>query len=73
MNKSKKDALASVAQLVGHHPTKRKVAGSIPGQVTGLDCGFGPHLGHVQEATNQCFSLKTMFLSLFLPPFFSLK
>ena len=35
-------ALASMAQLVGHHPTGQKVIGSIPGQGTCLGCGPGP-------------------------------
>ena len=43
-------ALAGVAQLVGYHPAKRKVASSIPSQGTCLGCKFGPWLGHVQEA-----------------------
>ena len=38
-------ALTGVAQLVRHHPTKRKVSGSIPGQGTRLGCGFSPQLG----------------------------
>ena len=50
--------LTGVAQLVGHRPTKQKVAGSIPG--TYLGCRFG----YIQEATNQSFSLTLMFLSL---------
>ena len=45
-------ALTGVAQLVGHHPTKQKVAGFIPSQGTCLDCGFGPQLGHVGEAVS---------------------
>ena len=38
-------ALTSVAQLVGNHPTKRKVAGLIPGQGTCLRCRFGSPIG----------------------------
>ena len=34
-----------MAQWVGHHPTKRKVAGSIPSEGTCLGCRPGPHLG----------------------------
>ena len=57
-------ALASVAQLVGHPPTKRKVTGLIPGQGTCLHGAPGPHLGLVQEATDGCFSPS---LSPYLP------
>ena len=63
-------ALASVAQWVGCHPANWKVMGSIPGQGTCLCCGFGPwsrfspQLGHMQGATDWCFSLTLMFLSL---------
>ena len=45
-------AMTGVAQLVGHHSTKGNVAGSIPGQDTGLGCSFGPPSRHVREATN---------------------
>ena len=38
----------------------------IPGQGTCLGCGFSPQLEHIQEATNWCFSLTSMFLSIFL-------
>ena len=30
---------------------------------TCLGCGFDPWIGHVQEATDRCFSLTLMFLS----------
>ena len=53
-----------VAQLVECSPRNQKVAGSIPGQGPGLGCGLGPQSGHVWEATDQCFSLTSMFLSL---------
>ena len=33
-------------------------------------CGFNPQLGHMQEATNQCFSIN---VSLSLSPFLSQK
>ena len=56
--------LTSVAQLVGHHPVNWKVAGLIPSQGTCLGCGFGPGWGHVLEATNWCFFLTPMFLSV---------
>ena len=39
-----------VAQLVGHCPAKRKVAGLIPG--TCIGCGFDPWSGCIQEAAN---------------------
>ena len=42
--------------LVWINPVSRKVKGSSPSQGTCLGCGFGPWLGHVQGATNQCFS-----------------
>ena len=45
-----------MAPLAGHHPTKRKVAGSIPGQGTCLSWGFGPWLGCLPEATDPHFS-----------------
>ena len=44
-------ALASVAQLVGHHSANQKVSSLTPGQSTCLGCGFSPQLGRVQEAT----------------------
>ena len=40
-------ALTSVAQLVGHHHTKQKVASSIPSQDTCLGLGFDSQLGCV--------------------------
>ena len=57
-------ALTGVAQLVWHCPAKPNVAGSIPGQGTCLGCGFNPQLEHIQEATDPCLSLSSMFLSL---------
>ena len=54
--------MTGVAQLVGCHPTKRKVTSSIPDQGTCLGCGLRPWSGHVQEATDRCFSLTSMFL-----------
>ena len=44
-------ALTGVAQLVGHHSAKQRVAGSILDQGTCLGCRFGPRLGSVPEAT----------------------
>ena len=49
-----------VGQLLEHH---QKVGGSIPGQGIYLGCRFNHQLGITQEATNQCFSLTSMFLS----------
>ena len=45
-------------------PMHQKVSGSIPGQDTYVGCGFPHSLGCVWEATDQCFSLTLMFLSL---------
>ena len=52
-------ALTGVAQLVGHCPAKGHQLGSHQG--TCLGCGFDPWLGCIREATNQCFSLTSMF------------
>lgn len=41
----KKISLAGVAQLVGYHSTKRKVAGSVSSQGTPLGCRFNLQLG----------------------------
>ena len=62
----KDQALTGVAQLVEHHPTKQKVASSIPGQGTCLECGFGLWTRCIWEATDRCFSP-------FLSPLLSLK
>ena len=43
---------------------KPKVEGSIPGEGTSLGCRFGPWSGRVWEATDRCFSLALMCLSL---------
>ena len=59
--KNKLLPLASMAQLVECWPMNQKVAGSIPSQGTCLSCRFSPLLGHVQEATNRCFSLTSIF------------
>ena len=65
--KNLRAALAGVGQWVGPCPTKQKVAGLIPGQGTCLGCGPGPHLGHMPEATDWCFSLTLTFLFLSFP------
>ena len=61
------------SQLAGCHPGNWKVTGSFPSQGTRLGCRFDPWSGHVQKATNQCFSLALMFLflSFSLPSFLS--
>ena len=56
-------ALTSVAQLVGHHPTKQKVPGSIPSQGTHLRLqGLVPSKGAYQRQpmfpSLPCLSLK---------------
>ena len=66
--KRRQRALTGVVQWVGHHPEKQKVAGLIPDQGTCLGSVPDLRLGHVQEGTDQCFSLS---LSPSLP--FSLK
>ena len=53
-------------QCVGHHSAKWKVAGSIPGQSTCLDCEFGPWSR--AEETDQCFSLTLMIPCLSSSP-----
>ena len=42
----------------------QNVVGSIPCQGTHLGCRFDPPSRCIQEATGQCFSLTSMFLSL---------
>ena len=60
------EALAGVAQWVEHRPMTLKVASSVPGQGAFTDCGSGPAVGDMQEASNQCHSCTLMFLSLSL-------
>ena len=57
-------ALTSMAQLAGRRPAKLKVNGLIPSQGRGLGCRLRPWSGCVQEATDLCFSLMSVFLSL---------
>ena len=65
-----KAALANVAQLVGHHPIKQKVAGSIPGQGKSLGGRPGPRLGTCARSNRLMFlSHVDISLTLFLPPF----
>ena len=61
-----------MGQLVGCHPAKWKVTGSIPGQGTCPGCRFGPHSAHKRETTYECFSLTSMFLFPSLSSFLSL-
>ena len=66
--KLKAIALTGVTQLAGCCPAKLKAAGWTLHQGICLGCWFGPQLGYMQKATDQCFSLKSMFLlPLFLP------
>ena len=45
-------ALAGVAQWVARRPANQRVAGSMPGQGTGLSCGLVPSRGRARaEAT----------------------
>ena len=55
------------------NPKKTKIkkhCGFHLGQVIYQGCGFHPQSGHVQEATNQCFSLTSLTFSP--PPLSSL-
>ena len=45
-----------------------KVAGWIPSQGTYLGCEFIPWTWHMWEVADRCFSLTSMFLSLYLSP-----
>ena len=60
-------ALTGVARFVGLCAADWKVLGSITRQGTCLECGFCPQAGCMQEATNPCFFLTSMFLSLIFP------
>lgn len=51
--------LTIVAQLVECHPMYQR-----PGQDKCPGCGFNPQSEHVQEATERCCSLTSVFLSL---------
>ena len=56
-------APAGVAQLIGASSRNQEIGGSVPGQGTYLGWGLILSPG-AQEATNGCFSLVLMFLSL---------
>ena len=57
-------ALAGVVQLVRASSQNQKVAGLTPGQGTYLGYSFNAWSGCIWEATNQCFSLASIFHSL---------
>ena len=46
------------------HPGHQRVADLIPSQGSYLRHGFSPQLGHIQEATNRCFSLSLSLESI---------
>lgn len=58
------------------YPMRQKFAGSVPVWAQAWAVVWfsssGYQSGHIWEATNQCFSRTSMFLSLFLPTFSSL-
>ena len=60
-------ALARGLSWLERPPVHQAGAGSIPGQGTYLGFGFGPWSEHIQEASNQCLFLTSVFLSLSLP------
>ena len=55
------------AQLVGASSHTPKAAGWIRSEGTNPRCRFETWSGRLREATNQCFSLTSVFLSLSLP------
>ena len=63
-------AQAGLLSGLEHHSIHQMARGSIPGQGTYLGCVFDPPQGYVQEATDRCSSLTSIFLSLSfsLPP-----
>ena len=65
--KSRKSALAGVAQWIECRPAKQRVDGSIPSQGTCLGCGAGPQLGPGERQPHICVSLPVL-----LPTFPSL-
>ena len=57
--------LAGWFNWLEYRPGQPKDVGLIPGQGSGLGCGFSPHSGCRQEATDRCFSPSlSPFLSL---------
>ena len=71
--KSGGTTLTGVAQLVGCHPVKQRVTGSIPSQGTRRGCGF-VRQSRVHMRGNQLMPLYYIIVSLpiFLLPFPSL-
>ena len=65
-------ALVGWFRWLEHLPIHQNVGGSIPSQVTYLGCMFNSWSRCVWEATNQCFSLTLILLSLPLPLFLPL-
>ena len=59
-----KIALPGWLSRLRHQSTHQKAEGLIPGQSTYLGYRFCPWLGHIWQATDWCFSLTYMFLSL---------
>ena len=49
------------------HPVNCRAAGLIPHQSTCLGCRLSPQSVLLREATNQCVSFTSMFLSLPFP------
>ena len=62
----------SVAQMVGQHPPKQKVASSIPSWGTCLECRFGRSRGTYEHQPIDVSHSHDVSLLLFLPPFPSL-
>ena len=61
--------LLSLAQLVGESFHKPKGHWFEPWSGHFLGCGFHPLSGYTWEATNQCFSLTSMFSPFLFPSF----
>ena len=72
LGKDTDPALAEWLSWLEHHPVHQQFASLIPSQCAYLGCVFGPHLGNLWDAMDQCFSLTLMFLSLSLSLLLSL-
>ena len=71
--KKKKDlTFTGVAQLLGYHPAKQKVTGSIPSQAHARVAGSVPDWVHAGGNTSVYLSHIDVSLPFFLPPFTSL-
>ena len=68
-----KPTLTGVAQLVKHHPTKQKVASSIPVRAHAWVATQSLAGECMRNNWSMLFSHSDVPLPLFLPPFFSLK